>query len=264
MKISKERLFVSITDDKLRDKFFDLDINVNLEVPLFCLPDILDGPWEDYVKKIKLALDSKGLACGMHGPFYNLAYHSKDPMVRGVADHRMRQGLRIASALDSKFIVFHSTYSQFVAIKEYYKRWPSEAVRGMEGLVKEAEKRRIPMFIENIWDDSPAALKGLLAAIQSDFLKVCIDVGHLNIFSKIPLNVWLEELSGDIAHFHLHNNFGVVDEHNALPDGNFDFEKFFYLVDLYNIDATYTIEVEKLQSVEQSIQYLKEKMILDE
>ncbi|MBN2372246.1 sugar phosphate isomerase/epimerase [bacterium] len=264
MKIRKDRLFFSITDEKLKDKLLDLDINLNVEVPLFCIPDILDGPWESYVKKIKSVLESKGLACGMHGPFYNLEYHSRDPMVRGVADYRMRQGLRIASALNSEYIVFHSTYSQLAAIKEYYRKWPSEAIKGLEPLAEDAEKRKIPMVIENIWDDRPDALKGLLAILKSDFVKICIDVGHINLFSKVPIRTWFEELSEDIIHFHIHNNFGVIDDHNAMTDGSFDFEKFFNLVDLFNIDATYTIEVEKLKSVEDSIQYLRDKMILIE
>ena len=263
MNISRENLFVSIVDNKLRHKISDININFNFEVPLFCLPDILDGAWQDYVKKIKSVLGPKGLTCGMHGPFYNLAYHSRDPMVREVAEKRMRQGLRIASALDARFIVFHSTYSQFVAIKDYYMRWPSDAMQGLPEIVKEAQDRNILMVIENIWDDVPLALKYLIDKVQSDFLKICIDVGHLNIFSKVPLKEWFETLWENIAHFHIHNNFGTFDSHNALNDGAFDFEKLFSLISKYNIDATYTIEVEKLESVEPSIIYLEKLGILE-
>ncbi len=264
MKIRKDDFFVSVVEESLKDKFHELDINSNLEVPLFCIPDILDGNWLFYVKRIKSLLSSNGLICGMHGPFNNLAYHSKDPLVRGVADCRMRQGLEIATALDAKFIVFHSTYSQFVAVKDYNIKWPKEAVNGLQGIVNEAEERGIPIVMENIWDDSPLALKGLLDILHSDYLKACIDIGHFNIFSKVPLAAWFETLSEDIAHFHIHNNFGIIDDHNSLLEGTIDFKEFFHLVALYKIKATFTLEVEKLESVYPSIQYLNNLGVLDE
>ena len=116
--------------------------------------------------------------------------------------------------------------------------------------------------MENIWDDGPIPLKGLLEGFSSEFLKICIDVGHLNLFSKVPISEWFEVLSSDILHFHLHNNFGIVDDHNRLNQGSFDFERFFDLVKRHNVKATYTIEVEKMESVNQSIGYLEELGVL--
>lgn len=262
--IKGNNLFVSVVDSKLRDRFLDLHIDRNLEIPLFCLPEILDGDWKGYVNQIKGFLSSNGLTCGMHGPFYNLAYHSRDPKVRGVAEDRMLQGLKIASALDARFIVFHSTYSQFVAIRDYYEKWPSEAMRGLPGIVKEAEEKGVRMVIENIWDDRPDALKGLTDNIGSDFLKICIDVGHINLFSKVPIEQWFKVLCRDISHFHIHNNFGTVDDHNSIDEGSFDFKAFFNLVEKYDIDATFTIEVEQLESVDKSIGFLRQIGVLEE
>ena len=55
--ITKENLFFSIVDGKMRDQFFDLDFNMNMEVPIFCSPYILDGDWLDYVQRIKGSSD---------------------------------------------------------------------------------------------------------------------------------------------------------------------------------------------------------------
>lgn len=263
MKITKENLFFSIVDGKMRDQFLDLDFNMNMEVPIFCSPDILDGDWSGYVQRIKGLLRSKSLTCGMHGPFYSLSYHSRDSMVRDVAEKRMLQGLQIASDLGSRYIVFHSTFSQYVAERGYFKHWQTDAIKGLKNVVDEAERRKIPIVMENIWDDGPIPLKGLLEGFSSEFLKICIDVGHLNLFSKVPISQWFEVLSSDILHFHLHNNFGEVDNHNSLNHGSFDFKRFFDLVKLHHIKATYTIEVEKIESVNSSIKYLEELGVLE-
>ena len=129
--------------------------------------------------------------------------------------------------------------------------------------MKEAEKRKILIVMENVWDDRPVPLKGLLQYFSSDFLKVCIDVGHLNLFSKVPLDRWFDVLSEDIAHFHLHNNFGIEDDHNSLNHGIFDFKEFFDLMKRHPIKATYTIEVEKMDNVDPSVRYLKELGVLE-
>lgn len=255
--LNKRNFYISVVDEGLLERFSVLDIDMNLEVPIFCIPEILDSDWFKYVKLIKSMLEPKGLICGMHGPFNSIAYHSRDPLVRRVAGYRMCQGLEIASALGARFIVYHSTYSQFVAEKDYWKRWPEQAMRGLPDIVKEAEERQILIVLENIWDDGPGALKGLLERLDSEYLKICIDIGHLNLFSKMPLRAWFDTLSEKIGHFHLHNNFGVLDDHNALDDGTFDFEGFFRLVSEYNMDATFTLEVGRLESVNPSIEYLK-------
>jgi len=208
-------------------------------------------------ESIRKILHTKGLTCGMHGPYYSLAYHTIDSMVRKVAIHRMKQGMEIAADLGSRYIVFHSTYSQYVADKEYFRRWQAVAIKGLEPIVKEAQKRKIPIVIENIWDDRPDAIKGLLDHLPSPFLRVCIDVGHLNLFSKVPLSRWVKALSSQISHFHLHNNSGVMDDHDRLDHGSFDFRNLFNLIDLHHIDATYTIEVKKRENLNPSLLYLK-------
>lgn len=263
VKIDNDSLFISIVDDKLNTALRDLDVTRNIEVSLFTIPDILDGPWQGYAMQIREMLQSKGLRCGMHGPFHNLSYHSKDSLIRWVSERRMRQGLQIASELGARFIVFHSTYSQFMAVNEYYKKWPSEAIEPLKRIARDAEKRGIVALIENIWDDTPYALKALVEEINSDFLKVCIDIGHLNIFSRVPIEQWLKELSANIAHFHLHNNFGCIDDHNALDRGTIDIDGLFNMISKYSINATYTIEIAGIDALDPSIEYLKGLGVLE-
>ncbi|MGA1796289.1 MAG: sugar phosphate isomerase/epimerase family protein [bacterium] len=258
--ITRDDLFVSIVNGPSGDSLFSPNHpgDINIEIPTFHSPALLDGDWMSYVGRIRRILEKNGCTCGMHGPFYDLAYHSHDPLVREVAEKRLRQGLRIAAELDARYIVFHSTYNQFVAEPGYWRKWPENAIRGLRGLVEDAEKRRIPIVMENIWDDRPEAIRGLLDLASSGFLKACIDVGHFNLFSKSSLKDWLDVLSGDIAHFHLHNNFGRLDDHNSLESGTFDFAQFFTLLGAHGINATYTIEIQRIEGIDTSIRFLHE------
>jgi len=262
--ILRDDLFVSIVSGPSRDSLFNPDYpaDINMEIPLFSSPDVLDGDWMSYVTRIRRILEKNGTACGLHGPFYDLAYHSQDPLIRDVAVKRLRQGLRIASELNAKYIVFHSTYNQFVAEPGYWKKWPETAIRGLRGVLEEAEKCGIPIVLENIWDDRPEPVKALLDIASSGYLKACIDVGHFNLFSKVSLKDWLAVLSGHIAHFHLHNNFGTTDDHNSLESGTFDFAHLFRLVDEYAIKATYTIEIQRIEGIDTSAGFLRELGVL--
>ncbi|MGA1843511.1 MAG: sugar phosphate isomerase/epimerase family protein [bacterium] len=258
--IKRDDLFVSIVNGPSGDSLFSANHpgDINMEIPTFYSPALLDGDWMSYASRIRRMLEKNGCTCGLHGPFYDLAYHSPDPLIREVAEKRLRQGLRIAAELNARYIVFHSTYNQFVVEPDYWKKWPKTALRGLHGVLEDAEKRKIPIVIENIWDDRPEAIRGLLDLASSEYLKACIDVGHFNLFSKAPLKDWLEVLSGDIAHFHLHNNFGRLDEHNSLESGSFDFVQLFRLIGEHAIRATYTIEIQRIEGIDTSIRFLHE------
>jgi len=52
---------------------------------------------------------------------------------------------------------------------------------------------------------------------------VCLDTGHINAFSRLPVKRWWEVLGERVIALHLHDNDGLSDDH--LPPGNgiFDF-----------------------------------------
>ena len=83
---------------------------------------------------------------------------------------------------------------------------------------------------ENIFEEAPETLRMLVKEINSPNLGVCFDTGHFNLFSKVPLEKWFEEIGDNIIEVHLHDNTGSNDDHLGIGDGNIDFDLFFSLL----------------------------------
>ncbi len=48
---------------------------------------------------------------------------------------------------------------------------------------------------------------------------VCLDIGHANCISPLPLEQWIESLAPYLMHTHIHNNFGERGKDLHLPPG---------------------------------------------
>ena len=83
----------------------------------------------------------------------------------------------------------------------------------------------------------------IVKEVGNDRLKLCLDVGHVNAYSKIPASDWIEYCGDFISHFHIHNNDGTIDSHRPIKVGNIDMDKMFLLADKLCPDATYTLEI---------------------
>ena len=59
----------------------------------------------------------------------------------------------------------------------------------------------------------------IVKGVDEPRLKLCLDVGHVNAYSKIPVTDWLENWAPYLSHFHIHNNDTSRDQHNPLHEG---------------------------------------------
>lgn len=84
-----------------------------------------------------------------------------------------------------------------------------------------------------------------LQLIREAGLGFCLDAGHANLNKNLD-----ELLEMSPEHFHLHDNCGVFDEHNACGAGEIDFKK------VLKKDGTFIIEVMNFENVLKSVDYL--------
>jgi len=87
-------------------------------------------------------------------------------------------------------------------------------------------------------------------------LRLCLDVGHVNAYSDVPVETWLRILAPHISHFHIHSNAGDADTHSAPGEGSVDVEAIMDLADRLCPEATFTMEV--MQAAE-AARWLSEK-----
>jgi sugar phosphate isomerase/epimerase len=107
--------------------------------------------------------------------------------------------------------------------------------------------------VENIFEEEPSTLKALFEAIDSPLLRHCFDTGHWNLFVKVSMEEWFAEIGSWIAEAHIHDNFGIKDDHNAIGEGNIDFDLFFRLMEQYAPDAAWTLEAHSKETLEKAL-----------
>jgi len=118
----------------------------------------------------------------------------------------------------------------------------------LKRIVRSCEENGVYLAIENVhdWNYVFESLK----RSNSDKVKICLDFGHANGFTKDINELNYKEIAKDIICLHIHDNFGEKDQHLIPFDGNIDYE--FVLNELkvngYKGNLTLELECEKLYS----------------
>lgn len=262
MKIKKDKMFVSIVDETLTEAVERERVRTNLELALFALPEFLDGGSEKYVGKVADFKKKNRIRLALHGPFIDLAFHSRDKKIAEVTRERYLRAIEIARRLGAVYLVLHSTYNPYIANPTYFDRWLAKSLEFWPEILEIAASNDVRLVLENIWDDRPDYMKELLACLDSQALKVCLDLGHLSLFSKASYKDWFDVFGDDILVMHIHNNHGKYDDHLALDDGEFDYGDFIGWVQKNGYDPIYTLEVSKKEYVKTSRKFLKKNRFL--
>jgi sugar phosphate isomerase/epimerase len=209
---------------------------IGLEIIDFSIATRMDdfAAWDGAVRQHVAGVDRLML----HAPYHDLAPASIDPEIRGVTMHRFEQALATAAAYGVNGVVYHSGYVP----RAYLPRdWVASSAAFWRGFLAD-KPVGLRLFIENVADDRPELLRDLIDALDDPRVAVCLDVGHANINSAIPLSQWIPALTSRIGHVHLNNNDGAADRHWRLDRGNIDMAETLALLSEHSPHATYTIE----------------------
>ena len=191
-----------------------------------------------------------------HAPFNELFPCAIDPKARDLARNRYAQAMAMARSFLTKTLICHSGYAPFF----YYDNWfVEQSTEFWREFVKKVPAGMV-LCLENVLETRPEPLLQLLEAVNDPKLRICLDVGHVNAYSKVPLMTWLETLVPWIHHFHLHNNNGEADTHCDLNKGTIDMEQFLRQAERLCPNATYTLELEDPRP---SVQWLMDTGILE-
>ena len=143
-------------------------------------------------------------------------------------------------------LVFHSDY--FASMIE-----PEAWVEQTAGLFSDYLRDKpanLQVFLENFIDDTPELLKRVVAAVGDPRFGICLDTGHANCNSPIPLNDWITTLGDCIRHVHLHNNDGSRDWHWPLNRGTLDFRTVLPLLSQCASASDWVLECDLPQSLD--------------
>lgn len=171
------------------------------------------------------SLKDAGLIPSVHAPFLDINISATDSAIIDITFKRISKTIELAEILGASGVVIHPGYDPF-RFKGFENNWINLAKRNLGAILKKAEEKRIPLAVENIFEESCENLKELIVYFSSPYLGHCFDTGHFNIFAKISLAEWLKEMNQYTFALHVHDNLGYMDQHLPVCEGSFPFNFF--------------------------------------
>ena len=211
--------------------------SLGLEIAEYCTAYNMDEHFPETDRAVREKLS--GVSCAvLHAPFNELFPCAIDPRARALAADRYREAIALAGRYGAKKVVIHGGYNP----KIYYPCWYTEQsalfwrefLRGDPG---------VDIVLENVLEEEPEYLLDIVRETDSPRLGLCLDVGHVNAYSRVPLTEWLGKLAPYLRHFHLHNNDGSADTHAPLDAGSIPMKDFLRRALKLCPGATFTLEL---------------------
>ena len=232
--------------------------DVGLEVVQFANPYILDNRYEFidiYKNELKELYNNVDLI--IHGPYADLCPGSRDCEIRRISRLRMEQAYEVANSLGAKKIIYHNGYTPrtytYIEWKENVYNYWNDFMKG---------KNSMSVTIENVLDEDYELMYDLIKRVKHNNFYACLDIGHINAYSKYKVNEWIDALSFKLNHIHLHNNYGDKDSHLSISKGNMNIIKILHRLKEVKKDLTVTLEIVDSQELKESLDILvKEEFI---
>ncbi|WMT81344.1 sugar phosphate isomerase/epimerase family protein [Terrisporobacter mayombei] len=226
--------------------------DVGLEVVQFANPYILDNRYEImeiYKKELKDLYKNVDLI--IHGPYADLCPASRDSEIKRITKLRMDQAYEVANSLGANKILYHNGYTP----RTYtYIEWKNNAYDFWTDFIKGKNNKEI--VIENVLDEDYELLDDLMKKTNKDNFSICIDIGHINAYSEISVEEWINNLSYKLNHIHLHNNYKDKDSHYGIDKGSMDVIRILKKLNDINNDITISLEITDLEQLKESLDIL--------
>lgn len=207
------RLYLSTIDPAAGDLARRYGLGV--EIASFCTAWNMDESLSETEEELKTTLAGIHRRI-LHGPFNELFPCAIDPKARELARFRYRQALDLARRYGAEKVVFHGAYVPRLYFPEWYE---AQSIRFWREFLQEIPEG-MTVCLENVLESSPQMLLAVVQAVNDPRIRLCLDVGHANAYSEIPVMKWLEESAPFLSHLHIHNNDGTGDTHSSLREGS--------------------------------------------
>ncbi len=179
----------------------------------------------------------------VHGPFIGIEYMHIDHLLRKAVSQRMDLTFQAVIELNASRLILHTGFKQEVLIFDFLDKWFEDTAAFWRKEIARYAEQGITVVMENIVESDPTVLIELHDRVDHDHFKLCLDVGHANLFSKLPLADWIEKMGSRLVHLHIHDNLGRLDEHLPLGKGNIQFDAVFEALHQLVPDVTASLEV---------------------
>jgi sugar phosphate isomerase/epimerase len=251
-----KRVQVHIPFNLLRDKLLSMVIRerINPEIAFNCV--VLDRVSREDFLRVAASLRDAELTVTFHAPFMDLRPGAIDPKVRQVTIERLQQVFDLVPLFQPRSVVCHPSFDE-----KYYvsgeQTWLENSIETWRKFLTVAAQMDTIISLENVYETGPHQLDFLLGAFKSDHIRFCFDTGHFNVFSRTPLDVWMDKMAFHLGQVHIHDNNGIADDHLPVGEGNFPFQNFFRILQERGLDPIITIETHSEKDMWQMVKNIE-------
>lgn len=245
-----------------RDWVFEKDRD--LELPEFCMADILANP-DPFLDMAKRALDGWNGRLGIHGPFAGFELDVKDREIRALVQKRIDQALDVCEALNARQMVLHSPYDRWDQCNldntpgGRDKRC-SAILETLAPALTRAQDLGVQIVLENIKDTDPADRLAVVKAADTPALALSVDTGHAHwahwVDGAPPVDRFISSAGTQLGHVHLQDTDGWADRHWPLGEGNIVWPAVFKALAGCDASPHLIVEINDFDRVEASVAHL--------
>ena len=233
----KDKIYIStISADAVR---VAQEYGLGLEIAEYCTAWNMDEKFVGVDGVVQKKLEGIW-DCTLHAPYNELFPCAIDKKARELAVYRYRQAIDLANRYGATKVVIHGGYNPGI----YFPVWYVEQSILFWKAFLEGDPG-VEIVLENVLEETPDMLLDIVKGVDDPRLRLCLDIGHVNAYSGVPVMDWLEAWAPYLSHFHIHNNDGSRDQHNALTDGTIPMAQLLTRAQTLCPEATYTLELMK-------------------
>lgn len=208
------------------DDYFDLFIQFGITPEIGLDNDLLDNmspeEMESYAEKIRNA----GLFPSIHAPFMELCPWSNDEAEQTKCRHYLGKTLEAVKIFQPGHVVWHTCIRRRHPYHE--EAFRQNVLRNFlplaQWFAESLNRYGARLMVENTYEPDCRLHLPIMAAFEPYGGGFCMDTGHSNAFSRVPLTMWLEGgLLPYLGEVHLHDNDGSEDLHQAPGTGSVDY-----------------------------------------
>lgn len=203
-----------------------------------CKPDdvYLSEKWEDYARQLKQAADEAGIIFSqVHAPYGRC--HTKEQ--EALMEESTRRAFRVTELLGAPYLVVHPEMFPDCINGENAERDLAYNVEKYRRMIPLAEKHHVVIALENMFSWDPAVhrvcrttfstmeeiLECLHRLNDEEHFAVCLDTGHCHLLRESPA-IAAKKLGKHLKLLHVHDNWGIQDDHMAPYYGNINWDAF--------------------------------------
>lgn len=233
-------------------------------VEIFCAAGHFSYTSPHNVRDIASALEENHLSLhSLHSPPERDAAFGRSGVPNSISEpervrrvdavDEVKRALEVAERIPFKYLIQHMGQSRDEADQRHF----DAAFNSLEHLAIFAKHRGVTIVLENTPDElgSPESLLRFLKETHLNDLKLCLDVGHAHIETKI--STAFEIMRDRIVSTHIHDNHGEKDEHLLPYEGSIDWEALLGLISAAPQELPIVLELKEAANGEPSLDQVR-------